>query len=119
MSQRSQVKSCPRNQMKSRPPSRVAVFVSLDAQKRSAAHPAGAGGGSGSGTWFVIGLIVRRYANTDFKSSSVRFRYTDQGMGGRIGLDTPQCRPLRMVLMKMSSVQMPIPVILSGVRFAV
>src|SRR5688572_14576068 len=64
-------------------------------------HPAG--GGSGSGTWLWIGLIVRRYANTDFRSSSVRLRYTDQGMGGRMGRATPQWRPVRMVLMNVSS----------------
>src|SRR6185503_20656366 len=39
-------------------------------------------------------------------------------MGGRRGRATPQCRPLRMVLRKISSVQMPVPVLRSGVRLA-
>src|SRR3954454_19466767 len=37
-------------------------------------------------------------------------------MGGRIGRDTPQCLPVRIVLMKVSSLQMPMPVSWSGVR---
>src|SRR5262245_63499783 len=52
-------------------------------------------------------------------SSSVQLRYTAHGMGGLIGRDTPMCRPVRIALMNMSSVQMPRPVLRSGVRFIV
>src|SRR5687767_15424220 len=69
-----------------------------------------------SGTWLTIGLIVRRYAYTDFKSSSVAFRYAGHGIGGFIGRDTPICRPVRIVCMNISSVQIPRPVFCSGVR---
>jgi hypothetical protein len=41
-----------------------------------------------------------------------------QGIGGNSGRATPKCLPVRMVLMKSSEVQSPIPVCLSGVRFA-
>src|ERR1051325_3399191 len=39
-------------------------------------------------------------------------------MGGRSGRATPQWRPLRIVFLKISNVQMPVPVLTSGERFA-
>jgi hypothetical protein len=43
----------------------------------------------------------------------------NQGIGGSSGRATPQWRPLRMVFLKMSKVQIPVPVCTSGVRLAV
>src|ERR1700704_2256171 len=38
------------------------------------------------------------------------------GIGGRIGLPSPRCLPVRSALMNISGVQLPRPVALSGVR---
>ena len=58
-----------------------------------------------------------KYANIDFKSSSVMLRYQYQGIGGRIGLPVPWCLPDRSAVTNISSVQLPNPVALSDVRF--
>src|SRR4051812_44071675 len=47
------------------------------------------------------------------------FRYAGQGIGGLIGRDTPMCRPVRIAFTNICSVQMPRPVLRSGVRFIV
>src|ERR1700674_4237355 len=60
-----------------------------------------------------------RYGEIPFRSSSVRFEYIFHGIGGRRPRPPPKCLPLRIVLTKLSSVQLPIPVTLSGVRFVV
>ena len=52
-------------------------------------------------------------------SSSFSAPMIGYGIGGRIGRPLPWCRPVRIVLMNISSVQSPRPVSLSGVRFAV
>jgi hypothetical protein len=44
----------------------------------------GAGGKTGSGTWFFTGGKLRRYAHIAFKSASVRSFILNQGMGGKI-----------------------------------
>src|SRR5688572_21401866 len=74
------------------------------------------GAGSYAGTSFFTGGMLRKYANTDFKSWSVIFPYACHGMGGWIGRDSPKCLPLRRALMNISSVQMPMPLMGSGVR---
>jgi hypothetical protein len=38
------------------------------------------------------------------------------GIGGRIGRETPMWRPVRIALTNVSSDQLPIPVVSSGVR---
>jgi hypothetical protein len=48
--------------------------------------------------------------------SAARF---STGIGGSTGRPLPWCRPVRIVLMNISSLQSPRPVPLSGVRFAV
>ena len=66
----------------------------------------------------VIGGIERRYAKIAFRSSSVALPIHGQGIGGWISRDVPMCFPVFMAFKNMSSVQMPRPVFLSGVRFA-
>src|SRR5437773_10763457 len=39
------------------------------------------------------------------------------GIGGRMGRPSPLCLPVRSAVMKISGVQLPRPVALSGVRF--
>ena len=57
----------------------------------------------------ALALILRR-----------RFhRRVTVAYGGMIGRDTPQCLPLRIAVMKRSSVQVPRPDLTSGVRLAV
>src|SRR4030067_436621 len=52
-----------------------------------------------------------------FRSSSVIWPILNQGMGGRMARPAPRCLPVRMALIKAASVQEPVPVALSGVRF--
>src|SRR3982751_5146546 len=40
------------------------------------------------------------------------------GIGGMIGRASPQCLPRRIVFRKICSVQMPMPLMVSGVKFA-
>jgi hypothetical protein len=51
------------------------------------------GGGTGSGTRFLIGFTVLKYAYIAFRSSSVRLRKAGHGVGGRTGRDVPMCFP--------------------------
>src|SRR6476646_10829929 len=62
--------------------------------------------------------MLRRYANTDFRSSSVIFPYPCHGIGGWIGRPWPQCLPVRIAWMNICSSQIPRPMFLSGVRLA-
>jgi hypothetical protein len=57
-----------------------------------------------------MGGSVRRNAKIAFRSSSVIFLYTGQGIGGRIGRDFPMCLPVLMAVRNVSSVQIPSPV---------
>ena len=77
-------------------------------------------GSNGSGTWFVIGEIVPKYAQMALTSSSLSCPNIRQGMGGKMGRDVPMCFPVRIAWMKSSSVQTPLrsPVSVSGVHFA-
>src|SRR5262245_3280460 len=75
-------------------------------------------GVSGTGTRFAIGLIDFRYANIAFRSSSGNCPYQFHGIGGRIGRLLPMCLPCLSAVTNMSSVQMPRPVFMSGVKFA-
>ena len=50
-------------------------------------------GGTGSGTRFLIGFTVLKYAYIAFRSSSVRLRKAGHGIGSRTGRDVPMCFP--------------------------
>ena len=77
------------------------------------AFPSGPGG---SGTRFEIAGSERRQAKTAFKSPSFKLDDACHGIGGKMGRPTPMCFPARIAWMNISSVQMPRPVSLSGVK---
>jgi hypothetical protein len=66
----------------------------------------------------VIGFSVRRQVQIARSSSSEQLRSAVHGIGGAMGRDAPMRRPVRIARMKMSSVQIPRPVLASGVRLA-
>ena len=74
--------------------------------------------GSATGLW-MAGIVFRN-ANTALRSSSVSVRSSGQGAGRRDGaaLGAEDCMPVPDHLDELSSVQLPRPVSLSGVRFA-
>jgi len=41
-------------------------------------------GGTGNGTWFLMGGRLRKYAQIAFRSSSVATLISSQGIGGRM-----------------------------------
>src|SRR2546423_10238016 len=57
-----------------------------------------------------------RYANIARRSASVISLYMGHGIGGRMSRPSPRCLPVRSALTKISGVQLPRPVALSGVR---
>src|SRR5262245_10793186 len=59
-----------------------------------------------------------RYANIALRSSSGNCPYQFHGIGGRMGRLLPMCLPCLSAATNMSSVQMPRPVFMSGVRLA-
>jgi len=97
-------------------------FAGVGAGLASAAGEGGgidaSAGALGAGTRFVTAGIVRRYAKTARRSSSVICAYLSAGIGGSNGRPRPWWRPARIVSMKVSSVHAPRPVSTSGVRFA-
>src|SRR5262249_39920415 len=60
-----------------------------------------------------------RNAKIARRSSSFSWAKFCHGIGGRIGRPSPWCLPVFSALTNMSAVQLPSPVVLSGVRFAV
>ena len=62
---------------------------------------------TGSGTRFLIGFSVRRYAYIAFRSSSVKLRNAGHGIGGSTGRDVPMCFPSLIDFTNMSSVHNP------------
>jgi hypothetical protein len=70
-----------------------------------------------SGTRFFTAGRDRKKANLARRSSSVAAAVLNHGMGGRIARPFPMCLPVRIARTKSSSVQPPMPVSTSGVRF--
>src|SRR5512135_2562751 len=77
----------------------------------------GSVGGIGSGTALETGGRDFRYAKIALRSASGIWPMNIQGMGGRICRPCPMSLPVRIAPMNVSSVQLPMPVATSGVRF--
>src|SRR5687768_6941900 len=63
--------------------------------------------------------MLMRYAYMAFKSSSLAMAYMRHGIGGSSGRPVPPLRPLPMAARNVASLQLPMPVVRSGVRFVV